>query len=259
MDHAEAKGFVEAYVDGELAPGRSTAFETHLAGCAECQADVERLSANRAVLGEVLDPGPAPAALRDRIARIAMPPAAPALDQRARRAQPAWWAQAAALVGVAVLASGATFLTMNQSGLGERGQTLLDAHVRAQAPGRMIDVASADSHTVKPWLDARLDFAPPVRDFTAQGFPLIGGRLDYVDGRRAAVLVYGRRKHVVDVFVRPSGDGARPPAAVDRRGYHLIGWRQDGFDWWAVSDIDANELTALKRLMANPAAGVDKQ
>jgi anti-sigma factor RsiW len=128
-------------------------------------------------------------------------------------------------------------------------QTLIDAHVRAQDPGRLYDVASSDQHTVKPWLDARLDFAPPVENFEAKGFPLIGGRLDYVDGHRAAVLVYGRRKHMIDVFVRPSGDAPAPPAAADRRGYHLIGWRHGGFDWWAVSDVGPGDLEALHQLI----------
>ena len=155
--------------------------------------------------------------------------------------------QAAALAGVAILSSGATFAVM-QTAHQDRTQTLFDAHMRAEDPGRMIEVASSDKHTVKPWLDARLDFAPPVDDLTAQGFPLIGGRLDYVDGRRAAVLVYGRRKHVIDVFLRPSGDASPPPASADRRGFHLIGWRHGGFDWWAVSDIDPAELKTLHDL-----------
>jgi anti-sigma factor RsiW len=176
-----------------------------------------------------------------------------AANIRPRMRAPAPWRMAAALAGVAVLSSAGTLAVTRQLAQGERAQTraqtLIDAHVRAEAPGRMIDVASSDSHTVKPWLDARLDFAPPVSDFTAQGFPLIGGRLDYVDGRSAAVLVYGRRKHVIDVFVRPSGDAGAPPAAAERRGYHLIGWRDGGFDWWAVSDVGEAELRSLQELI----------
>src|SRR3569833_751381 len=143
-----------------------------------------------------------------------------AANELAPGAAPAWWLQAAALAGVAILSSGATFEVIGRQDEG-RVQTLLDAHVRAQDPGKAIEVVSSDRHTVKPWLDARLDFAPPVTDFAAQGFPLLGGRLDYVEGRRAAVMVYGRRKHMVDVFVWSFGVGFSPPKTAAPPGYHL--------------------------------------
>ncbi|MBS0295661.1 MAG: anti-sigma factor [Proteobacteria bacterium] len=251
MEHSEAQKRVEAYADNELAPGAATAFEAHLETCADCREQLGTVMANRRVLADALDPGAAPAALRARIAGITSASARPNLAHR--RAAPAWWLQAAALAGVAILSSGATFAVLGRQD-GGRVQTLMDAHVRAQDPGKAIEVVSSDRHTVKPWLDARLDFAPPVTDFAAQGFPLLGGRLDYVEGRRAAVMVYGRRKHTVDVFVRPSGDGPPPPRSADRRGYHLIGWRKGGFDWWAVSDVDADELKALRQLIEKDGA-----
>jgi anti-sigma factor RsiW len=245
MDHAEALGLIEAYADGELDAAHATAFETHLETCASCRAALDAWMAERKAVTAALDVGAAPQALKDRVRGLTV--AAP----MRRRGAPTWALQAAALAGVAILSSGATFAVM-QTAHQDRIQTLFDAHMRAEDPGHAIEVASSDKHTVKPWLDARLDFASPVEDLTAQGFPLIGGRLDYVDGRRAAVLVYGRRKHVIDVFLRPSGDAAPPPARADRRGFHLIGWRHGGFDWWAVSDIDPAELKTLHDLLEAP-------
>ncbi|HWE46977.1 MAG TPA: anti-sigma factor [Caulobacteraceae bacterium] len=245
MDHAEALGLIEAYADGELDTARAAAFETHLESCASCREALDAWMAERNAVRSALDLGSAPQALRERI-RAATVDATPR-----RRSAPAWAMQAAALAGVAILSSGATFAVM-QTAHQDRIQTLFDATMRAEDPGRRIEIASTDKHTVKPWLDQRLDFAPPVDNFAAQGFPLIGGRLDYVEGRRAAVLVYGRRKHFIDVYLRPSGDAPAPPASADRRGFHLIGWRHAGFDYWAVSDVDASELKALHSLLDSP-------
>ena len=245
MDHTEALGLIEAYADGELDAAHATAFETHLETCASCRAALDAWMAERKTVRAALDVGSAPMALRDKVRGLTIDTAA------TRRRTPVWALQAAALAGVAILSSGATVAVL-QTAHTDRAQTLFDAHMRAADPGRMIEVASSDKHTVKPWLDARLDFAPPVEDLATQGFPLIGGRLDYVDGRRAAVLVYGRRKHMIDVFVRPSGDAPAPPLSADRRGFHLIGWRHGGFDWWAVSDVDPGELKTLHKLLESP-------
>ena len=245
MDHAEALSLIEAYADGELDAARTTALEAHLETCPACRVALDAWMSERKTVGKALDVGAAPQALKDRVRALTTARAA------RRRAVPAWAMQAAALAGVAILASGATFTAM-QTAHEDDAQTLFDAHMRAEDPGRAIEVVSTDKHTVKPWLDQRLDFAPPVDDLSAQGFPLLGGRLDYVDGHRAAVMVYGRRKHMIDVFVRPSGDAPAPPAEADRRGFHLVGWRHGGFDWWAVSDVDPAELKALHELLESP-------
>jgi anti-sigma factor RsiW len=245
MEHAEAKGLIEAYADGELDAARTQALETHLETCAACQQALDAWMAERKAVRVALDVGSTPQGLLTQVR------AATAGANTRSRGVPAWALQAAALAGVAILSSGATFSVM-QTARADRAQTLFDAHMRAEDPGRAIEVASTDKHTVKPWLDARLDFAPPVDNLQAQGFPLIGGRLDYVDGRRAAVMVYARRKHMIDVFVRPSGDAPAPPAHADRRGFHLIGWRHGGFDWWAVSDVDPAELETLRKLLESP-------
>jgi anti-sigma factor RsiW len=128
---------------------------------------------------------------------------------------------------------------------------IVDAHLRSLQPGHLEDVISTDQHTVKPWFDGKVDFAPPVRDFTEQGFPLQGGRLDVVDNRTVAALVYGRRKHVVNVFVWPTSEKDATPGTGSIQGYQWIDWRKRGMEFYAVSDAAASDLDQLQRLFSN--------
>jgi anti-sigma factor RsiW len=112
----------------------------------------------------------------------------------------------------------------------------------------LTDVASSDQHTVKPWLDTKLDFAPPVVDLSSEGFPLIGGRLDYLDNRPVAALVYGRRKHFINLFVWPAASGgAKAPITITRQGYQLLHWADSDFNYWAVSDVNVNDIQLFKQ------------
>jgi anti-sigma factor RsiW len=112
----------------------------------------------------------------------------------------------------------------------------------------LTDVASSDQHTVKPWLDAKVDFAPPVVDLSSEGFPLVGGRLDYLDQRPVVSLVYQRRKHFINLFVWPAEPNAsRPTNAMSRQGYHLLHWTDPDFNYWAVSDVNADDLQTFKQ------------
>ena len=124
-------------------------------------------------------------------------------------------------------------------------------HVRSLLAARPVDVVSSDEHTVKPWFAGKLDFSPPAVDFTDRGFALLGGRLDYVDGERVAVLVYQHGKHLVDVFVSTAASGAG--ATLSRRGYNLAHWTRDGLAYWAISDADGASLEALRALLATAA------
>lgn len=123
---------------------------------------------------------------------------------------------------------------------------IVASHVRAGLSSRDIDVISTDRHTVKPWFNGRLDFAPPVVDLSASGFALAGGRLDYVGQRRVAVLVYRYRQHVIDVYVWPSGEGGARPYATVSQGYALDRWEAAGMTWWAVTDAEPSALAAFR-------------
>lgn len=125
---------------------------------------------------------------------------------------------------------------------------LIASHVRSLMANHLSDVASSDQHTVKPWLDARLDFAPPVVDLTNEGFPLIGGRLDYLDRRPVAALIYQRRKHFINLFIWPAGhDVDKMPNMLTRDGYQLLHWNGSPFNYWAVSDVSEADLQAFKQ------------
>jgi anti-sigma factor RsiW len=126
---------------------------------------------------------------------------------------------------------------------------LIASHVRSLMANHLTDVASSDQHTVKPWLDAKLDFAPAVVDLGGDGFPLVGGRLDYLDNRTVAALVYQRRKHFINVFAWPAESGRTETAkTMTRQGYHLLHWVDSDINYWAVSDVSDNELQTFKQL-----------
>jgi anti-sigma factor RsiW len=123
------------------------------------------------------------------------------------------------------------------------------SHLRSLQPGRLADVPSGDRHQVKPWFAGRLPFSPPVYDFSAQGFPLAGGRVDFLGGRPVAAIAYRRRLHVVNLYVWPAEEGGEAPGAADRLGYHLLSWSVGGFRYLAVTDAAAADLAELRRLV----------
>jgi len=159
------------------------------------------------------------------------------------------WQIAAALLCAAALGWTGATLRLGASRASASDQTasaLVDTHIRSLLPGHLIDVQSSDRHTVKPWFAGRIDISPPVMDLASKGFPLIGGRLDYVQGHSAAVIVYGRRLHMINLFVWRTVPGEPATASTVRDGYALLHWTAGDLSYWAVSDAAPAELDAFR-------------
>jgi anti-sigma factor RsiW len=250
MNSDEAFKLLHAYVDGELDTARSLELEAHLAANPALLAACERLRAMSAAIRGKADYFAAPDAL---VARLrASVPVAP--EEILRRAVARGWLKPAVSLAVVALVTWMIAAAWFRPGADERmAREVLAGHVRATLAGRLYDVASSDQHTVKPWLSARLAFSPPVSDFSAQGFELAGGRVDYVDGQPVAVLVYRRRQHVIDVFVRP-GDGSQSGRTVTLDGFNIERFARNGMNFWMVSDLNRNELGDFAALVAEHSA-----
>ncbi len=245
---------IQADVDGELGPAEAARVRAHLDRCADCEAVQQSLLSLSERIRRDVAYRPAPealiAAVRSRIAAAAPSETAPVAAAAPWRRRLSWiapfgggFALAACLALVAVLPGG------GGGGGGGLPDAVVAGHIRALQPGHLMDVVSTDQHTVKPWFDGRLDYAPPVKDLKSDGFPLAGARLDYVAGRPVAALVYQRRQHVIDLFVWPDGGHVNlSPAESRRDGYNVLRWSGDGMAFWAVSDLSAEELADFVRL-----------
>lgn len=240
---------LHGYLDGELDAARAEDFERHLVSCSECVAALEAQESLRSSLQSARLYERAPVALRQKLNAQLSNPELRASAAASPFASWRWLAAAAAFLIVILFG-----WRMLPGLLGAR-ETLLvasivDAHLRSLQPGHLEDVVSSDQHTVKPWFDGKVDFAPPVHDFASQGFPLQGGRLDVVRSRTVAVLVYARRKHLINVFVWPAKEADSQPSSGSQLGYHWVEWRRSGLELCAVSDVSPEDLNELQRLFA---------
>jgi mycothiol system anti-sigma-R factor len=255
MNCADFAGKVHAYVDGEMGGDERTAVERHLATCADCASARAAILRLRERIRAEVPQHAAPESLRARVLD-ALPAAAAKHTRSALRTSRARWLALGALAGCA--ATLVAWLLGNVVLEWQEGRNLareaVSAHVRATLSDRLVQVASSDRHTVKPWMSSRLDYSPPVRDLAGDGFPLVGGRLDYIDGRPVATLVYRYREHVIDVFVRPLP--ARPPPADEAavRGFNLAHATGAAMDWLAVSDVSADVLRSFVDQLSREAA-----
>jgi mycothiol system anti-sigma-R factor len=238
---------LHAYLDGELDAAGLAHFERHLETCHECVPALLQEQALRHRLGQAHLYEPAPESLRTKIA--ARLPAAPTASGVIPRL---WhWSLLTAVTLVIALLVWQS-LSISRHGTPEPAlvAATVDAHLRSLQPGHLTDVESTDQHTVKPWFDGKLDFAPPVRDFSSEGFPLTGGRLDVLNGRDVAALVYGRRKHIVNVFVWSVPGTGGWSGSGNQQGYNWLAWQKDGFAFCAVTDASPGDLQLLQKLFS---------
>ena len=193
----------------------------------------------------------APPGLERRIRHmIAQESRGPSWLDRLRGNFASWWPMAASFACGLLVAVSATTLLGTARNDDEFEQQLVSAHVRSLMPNHLMDVVSTDQHTVKPWFTGKLDFSPPVADLASEGFPLVGGRLDYLQDRAVAVLVYQRRGHVINVFVMPARDDrATAPASALRQGYQVAEWQKSGMRLRAVSDLGRDELDQFAQML----------
>jgi anti-sigma factor RsiW len=250
MNCAEAEIMLHALLDGELDAGHARDVEAHVADCAGCAEKLAAFRAMRAAMAGADLKQKAPAALRARI-EAALPAApAPASARTGAAVLPLRPSRRSFFSGFgagAVLSGALAASLMLTVFRNDRDQAIandvVSAHIRSLQANHLTDVETSDQHTVKPWFDGKVDVAPPVIDLTAQGFTLLGGRLDYIAGEPVASVVYRRRKHIINLFVAQHLGAAH--AAITARsvqGYNVRHWSEQGLEFWAVSDLDGEEL-----------------
>jgi anti-sigma factor RsiW len=269
----ENEMLIHAYVDGELDLLSTVKLEAHLRDCTPCAQAHRNLQTLRTGISSGDVYFKAPNHLAERV-RLALQEAdngeaySSASVQEMSRRMPSqqlpkrmWWQFSWAWAGVAAAVAMAALVVWRlDPGVSRRSQNellaqeVLSSHVRSLMASHLTDVPSSDQHTVKPWFNGKLDFSPPVKDLAAEGFPLVGGRLDYLNDRPVAALVYQRRKHFINLFIWPSDSGSGQKTVM-RQGYNLLHWAQSGMSYWAVSDLNSTELQDFVHLVQSHTAG----
>jgi|SRR5580658_2760415 anti-sigma factor RsiW len=234
---------LHAMVDGELDAGNALALEAHVATCADCAAELEAIREVKAQLKAAPLAYNAPQSLLDRLDAALTQAVAPPPARRGLRVET--WVLSG--TGAAIAASLA-LLAILPSGVSLQSE-LVDAQARSLEAQHLVDVETSDRHTVKPWFNGKVDFAPPVVDLAPQGYPLVGGRLERIDGRRVAALVFHRQAHVINLFIW-QGDAPSDPLMQQKDGYNLIRWGHGGLVFWAVSDCDPAALSGFQHEFA---------
>lgn len=251
MDCNEVRNRFHAYLDTELDLPSVVEIDRHLAACVACREAFRRLSALRSGVRAHARYHAPPPDLEERIrGRLRLEEAGRAPERRASWRRPPFsrWLQLGAVAAAAAAVSwlGALQYAYRMPGAAIAEQVLA-GHARAVLTSHVVDIETSDQHSVKPWLSSRLDFSPPVVDLGSEGFPLIGGRLDYLDHRPVAALVFHARQHVIDLYVWPDTSGAkgRSTQTLSAQGYNVVHWSDAGMQFWAISDLNAAELATF--------------
>ncbi|MGA2581882.1 MAG: anti-sigma factor [Tepidisphaeraceae bacterium] len=238
----QAQQLLHAYLDDELDLATALQIEAHLPDCPKCSKELEAARiAGRAVAQPAIY-YPAPSELRDRLKRAIRSEIGETETPQHAGFLTAWWKRPLAYSGLAaamiLIVCSIALLLPNRASPGQIDD-LVASHVRSLEENHLMDVASTDQHTVKPWFEGKIEFSPPVIDLSAEGYPLIGGRLDYLDQKKVAALIYRRNKHVINLFIWP---GDATPEVDAKQGFNLIRFECKGMTCWAVSDLNTAEL-----------------
>ncbi len=249
MQCERARRLLPQLIDGALGPVRRSFITRHVATCPGCAAQLDDLQSMQAALRSNLPYHRAPPGLAARIGAMLPREDVPAPSRSWLRV-PAFSIAGTGLVG-ALAGVALTVLVLGGGGSNDAVmQAVIGSHIRSMMADHLTDVLTSDQHTVKPWLSARLDISPSVRELKDDGFPLVGGRLDYVDGHPAAVVVYRRAKHVINLFAWASP--GKPDIGFhdeSRQGFNVVTWRRDGITYYAVSDVEAGQLAEFAKLV----------
>ena len=250
MSCPEVHGLVDAYVDRELDVVTTLQFERHLAECLTCRAICEQHQQWRDAVRAQMPYFEPPKGLEEKIrARLRSDERDEDRSIPRQWVPPSWRAGAmAASFAILLVTSAALFRTARRPPATELlREEVVASHVRSLMANHLTDVPSSDQHTVKPWFSGKLDFAPVVKDLSSKGFTLVGGRLDYLDHRPVAALVYKRRQHTINLFLWPAPDSDSGPHQMTSQGYNLVQGTRSHMAYWAVSDLNAAELSAFVR------------
>ncbi|HUW29409.1 MAG TPA: anti-sigma factor [Sulfuriferula sp.] len=254
MDCKRTLELLSAHVDQELGLPEASEMDQHLQTCAACHSAFVSQTALRYAVKQHASYFQAPGDLESRI-RATLPleheaQAAPAKRWPWYRGSWNWFNVGTALASLVALVWSASLYLATPSPNELLAEEVVSSHVRSLMVNHLADVASSDQHTVKPWFNGKLDFSPIVNDLAAQGFPLVGGRLDYLDHRAVAALVYRHRLHLINVYIWPAANERQTAFhTLSIQGYHLVYWSEAGMVYWMISDLDPHDLMVLAHIL----------